>query len=250
VKQLLLKKNNTAITIVIFLLIAACCSNVSAQENADGARADSPEIRQDSQNNYKIQTDEEEAEDENPFSVAQPSNSEINPKDKNPKENSATPPLEKKPTETAQPPQKDHIPQEQKNIDAASTPQNNYKTAVILQGLNKITARTSKLEVTLDKPIKFGNLIITLYACWKSPPEEEPESKALLEMWEEVPGEIRKKVFKGWMFASSPLLSAPEHPIYDITVAECSGEPFVAKKNTSVKEKASAAASKPASENK
>jgi hypothetical protein len=113
--------------------------------------------------------------------------------------------------------------------DASVTgqPQNNYKTRVVLQGLNKITARTSKLEVGLEQPIKFGNLIVTLHACWKSPPEELPESKAMLEMWEEIPGEVRRKIFSGWMFASSPLLSAPEHPIYDITVIECAGEPLV-----------------------
>ena len=120
---------------------------------------------------------------------------------------------------TSVPTTADSVPAQNSNTDPK-----NFTNAVSLQGLNKITARTSKLEAKIGEPIKFGNLSITLRSCWKSPPEEEPESKALLEMWEEIPGEPRKKVFSGWMFASSPLISAPEHPVYDITLLECTGE--------------------------
>jgi len=31
----------------------------------------------------------------------------------------------------------------------------------------------------------------------------------------------RPQVFSGWMFASSPGLSALEHPVYDVWVIEC-----------------------------
>ena len=34
-------------------------------------------------------------------------------------------------------------------------------------------------------------------------------------------GEERIKVFSGWMFASSPALSAMEHAIYDVWVVDC-----------------------------
>lgn len=111
--------------------------------------------------------------------------------------------------------------------DAGTQPENssvdpkNFTDTVLLQGLNKITARTLKLEVKRGDSIKFGNLKITMHACWKSPPEEDTENKALLEMWEEIPGEPRAKIFGGWMFSSSPLISAPEHPVYDVTVLSC-----------------------------
>lgn len=98
-----------------------------------------------------------------------------------------------------------------------------YRDEAILQGLNKITARTSELKVKLGDFIRFGNLKIILHACWKSPPEEEPENKALLEVWEEIPGEQRIKIFSGWMFSSSPLISAPQHPVYDVTLVKCTG---------------------------
>lgn len=105
-------------------------------------------------------------------------------------------------------------------LNSSSDPKN-FTNQVLLRGLNKITARTSTIKVVVGESVKFGNLNITLHSCWKSPPEEDQESKALLEVWEEIPKEPRKKIFSGWMFASSPLISAPEHPVYDITVLEC-----------------------------
>ncbi|MGB2533926.1 MAG: DUF2155 domain-containing protein [Candidatus Puniceispirillum sp.] len=30
-----------------------------------------------------------------------------------------------------------------------------------------------------------------------------------------------KPVFAGWMFSSSPAVSAMEHPVYDITLLKC-----------------------------
>jgi len=49
-------------------------------------------------------------------------------------------------------------------------------------------------------------------ACVKHPPEEEPESAAFLQIDEMRQGEnngvIAQRVFTGWMFASSPALSA------------------------------------------
>lgn len=96
-----------------------------------------------------------------------------------------------------------------------------FTDQVSLQALNKITARVSTLTLSLDQKATFGNLEIALLKCWKSPPEEQPEHKALLEIWEQVPGEKKKEIFKGWMFASSPALSALEHPVYDITLLRC-----------------------------
>jgi len=101
------------------------------------------------------------------------------------------------------------------------------KTA-ILKGLNKITARTSLLIIKKGRKIRFGNLEITLHECWKAPPTEKAETKALVEIWEKKePGSLssekKNRVFLGWMFASSPALSALEHPVYDVTIRDCLG---------------------------
>lgn len=93
--------------------------------------------------------------------------------------------------------------------------------AAVLQGLDKITARISAIKAPIGQPVRFGTLEITARACDKRPPEEPPESTAYLEIRELRPGEQPVRVFAGWMFASSPALSALEHPVYDVSVVDC-----------------------------
>jgi hypothetical protein len=93
--------------------------------------------------------------------------------------------------------------------------------AARLQSLNKVTARTSELVIEPNNIARFGNLEILMIECWKSPPEEKPESAALLQIWEKRPNELRQQLFLGWMFGSSPGLSGLEHAVYDIRVLDC-----------------------------
>jgi len=93
-------------------------------------------------------------------------------------------------------------------------------TAAVLQAMDKVTARISKLEAPIGETVKYGELEIQVKSCRKRPPEEPPESAAFIEIFETRKGE-RKKVFSGWMFASSPALSAMEHPVYDVWVVDC-----------------------------
>jgi hypothetical protein len=92
---------------------------------------------------------------------------------------------------------------------------------VILQGLDKITARVFTIEARLGEVIAFGNLRIIPHSCQKSSPEDLPESTIYLDILEVTPGSQPKKIFSGWMFASSPSSSALEHPVYDVWVKEC-----------------------------
>jgi hypothetical protein len=91
----------------------------------------------------------------------------------------------------------------------------------VLQGLDKITARISTIKVAVGETVNFGSLQITLRACDKRPPEETPESAAFLQVVEQKPGEQPVTRFSGWMFASTPALSAMEHPVYDLWVLDC-----------------------------
>ena len=91
----------------------------------------------------------------------------------------------------------------------------------VLEGLDKITARVSKFEAQVDASLHFGTLSIRVRDCEKNPPEETPESAAFLEIDELRPGEDRVRLFSGWMFASSPALSALEHPVYDVNLLDC-----------------------------
>ena len=58
-------------------------------------------------------------------------------------------------------------------------------------------------------------------AAAAAPPEEPPESAVFLEIMEKRPDEPVTALFTGWMFSSSPALSALEHPVYDVWVLEC-----------------------------
>jgi hypothetical protein len=99
-----------------------------------------------------------------------------------------------------------------------------YRVAV-LQGLDKVTARISALHAPLDQPTRFGTLEVVARACRETPPTEPPESAAFLQI-RELPAASDTEgtpvdLFSGWMFASSPAVSALEHPVYDIWVTDC-----------------------------
>ncbi|MGI4851089.1 MAG: DUF2155 domain-containing protein [Janthinobacterium lividum] len=94
---------------------------------------------------------------------------------------------------------------------------------VLIRGLNKVTAHISDIVAPVGQKAKFGHLEITARLCQKSPPEDPPESTAYLEIQEVKPDEKPSALFSGWMFASSPAISALEHPVYDIWVLNCQG---------------------------
>ena len=77
------------------------------------------------------------------------------------------------------------------------------------------------IEAPVGASVHFGTLEIIARTCRKRPPEEQPESAAFLDVWEIKTGEPAASLFRGWMFASSPALSALEHPVYDIWVLDC-----------------------------
>jgi hypothetical protein len=117
------------------------------------------------------------------------------------------------------------------------------RTGVKLRALDKITGNSTDLSAKIGETIEFGRLSVTVRACYQAPPEDTPESAAFLEIRAQTPpaangGERRKEtqaighaptltrpdgtLFSGWMFASSPGLSALEHPTYDVWVISCS----------------------------
>ncbi|HEU0070757.1 MAG TPA: DUF2155 domain-containing protein [Alphaproteobacteria bacterium] len=94
-------------------------------------------------------------------------------------------------------------------------------SGALMQGLDKVTARISSFEAPIGAEVKFGTLDVVVRRCVKAPPEESPESAAFVEIKELRPEEAPRVLFSGWMFASSPALSALEHPVYDVWVKDC-----------------------------
>tara|TARA_R110002110_G_scaffold414147_1_gene643273 strand:+ start:136646 stop:137059 length:414 start_codon:yes stop_codon:yes gene_type:complete len=99
--------------------------------------------------------------------------------------------------------------------------ENSSSVGAVLQGLDKVTARISTFEAPFDVPVRFGSLLIQARACHKAPPTEPPESTAFLEIDETFETALPRDLFTGWMFASSPAVSALEHPVYDVWVVDC-----------------------------
>jgi hypothetical protein len=93
----------------------------------------------------------------------------------------------------------------------------------VLQTLDKVTGRVRTVDAPVEQTVRFGTLDIMVRTCRKRPPEEQPESAAFLEVRDIKPGETPKTLFVGWMFASSPAISALEHPVYDVWVLDCKG---------------------------
>lgn len=114
------------------------------------------------------------------------------------------------------------FPETQEEDDISSQVRYIQTSAIVLNILDKITARVSEVHGNIGQKITFGNLEILPLACYKTPADEKPESAARLKIYDLSKGRD-VTVFSGWMFASSPALSALEHPIYDVGVKECAG---------------------------
>jgi len=91
----------------------------------------------------------------------------------------------------------------------------------VFAGLDKITGRTIKFDAAIGETVQFGALQVTARTCNTRPPTEPTNTDAFVEVDEvTLQGEI-KRIFTGWMFASSPGLNAVEHPIYDVWLTGC-----------------------------
>jgi len=118
------------------------------------------------------------------------------------------------------------------NLAAAPTPPAGKDAApaappgpmtLMLRGLDKITGRPSEITAPIGKPVKFATLTITARYCYSTPPSEPPETSAFVQIEDHRPDQPPRKVFSGWMYASSPGLNGMEHPLYDVWVISCQG---------------------------
>jgi hypothetical protein len=88
-------------------------------------------------------------------------------------------------------------------------------------GLDKITGRIINFDEDIGETVQFGALRVKTDACYTRPATEATNTDAFVEVDEiTLQGEV-KRIFSGWMFASSPGLHAVEHPIYDIWLTDC-----------------------------
>ncbi len=91
----------------------------------------------------------------------------------------------------------------------------------IFAGLDKITGRTMRFEVSLGEVYQYGVLQVTPRACYTSSKDEPTRTTGFIEVNEVTLDKKVRRIFTGWMFADSPGLNAVEHPIYDVWLKDC-----------------------------
>lgn len=105
---------------------------------------------------------------------------------------------------------------DQKAIAAAPA-----KPTLMLRGLDKITGRAFDIAAPLNVPVKFATLTITARYCYSTPQSETPETAAFVQIDDARQDKPAKRIFSGWMYASSPGLNAVQHPLYDVWAIFC-----------------------------
>lgn len=87
-----------------------------------------------------------------------------------------------------------------------------------LRGLDKIAGAATDLSLAVGESVDYGSLSVKLDACRY--PADDPASNAyaFLEITDTA---IGREVFRGWMIAQNPALSALDHQRYDVWVLRC-----------------------------
>ena len=100
-------------------------------------------------------------------------------------------------------------------------PANNFSSAQFI-GLDKITAKTSEILITLGETKKFGPLEIKVLKCGKVNSKNKKDSVAYLQVKDVSENQNEKVfIFNGWTFASDPTIAPFDHAIYDLQLVNC-----------------------------
>jgi hypothetical protein len=91
-------------------------------------------------------------------------------------------------------------------------------TGAVLRMLDKLSGATEDITMANGETLERGPLTIRMDECRY--PENDPSSDAFAHL---TVADIRAQAlaFDGWMIASSPALSAMDHPRYDVWVLSC-----------------------------
>ena len=109
-----------------------------------------------------------------------------------------------------------------KNLKEKKNIKNLKSSQAILIGLDKITAKSTKLIVGLDKSKRFGFLEIKILKCGKVEVNNKIDSVAYMQVKDLTKNENEQVfIFNGWTFASDPSLTPFDHAIYDIQLLNC-----------------------------
>ncbi len=88
--------------------------------------------------------------------------------------------------------------------------------------LDKVSSKTSSVNIKIGDEFIFQNLQINVLKCQNSKFDDDPEVTAYMQV-KDLKSINNNKVFvfNGWTFASSPSIRPFDHPIYDIWLKKC-----------------------------
>ena len=111
-----------------------------------------------------------------------------------------------------------------KNEDLFEEPKTkkNEKVYINLKVLDKITAKTTAIRLSVGEMKFFGPLEIKALKCQLSENNDSIDAVAYLQV-KDLSSKDNNQVFlfNGWTFASSPTLQSIDHPIYDLWITNC-----------------------------
>lgn len=84
--------------------------------------------------------------------------------------------------------------------------------------LDKLTGAVTDLDMATGQSTTLGRLTILMNECRYPADNQTAEALALITV---IDASTPDPVFNGWMVASSPALSALDHPRYDVWVLRC-----------------------------
>jgi len=88
--------------------------------------------------------------------------------------------------------------------------------------LDKVSSKTSTVELKIGKETEFKNLLIKSLKCENSKFDDNPEITAYIQVIDKTnTNNDEVFVFNGWSFSSSPSLKPFDHPVYDIWLMSC-----------------------------
>ena len=88
--------------------------------------------------------------------------------------------------------------------------------------LDKVSSKTSTVELKIGEDIEFKNLLIKSQKCENSKFDDNPEITAYIQVIDTTnTNNDEVFVFNGWAFSSSPSLKPFDHPVYDIWLMSC-----------------------------
>jgi len=96
------------------------------------------------------------------------------------------------------------------------------KIFINIKALDKITAKTFDIKLTIGEKKIFGPLEIKVLKCQPSRDDYISETAAYLQVKDNsIKDNNQVFLFNGWTFSSNPTLKSIEHPVYDLWIVSC-----------------------------